>query len=593
MSTPRILAAGALLSCFLSIPACAQARALDLTDGPSAWQTVVDGVMGGRSSGRLREAEAGVVTFSGTLSLENNGGFSQMRRSARGRDFDGASGIEIECRGDGREYNFDVRVSNARMMAGGFQQSFATKDGDWVKVRLPFDKFELYSFGRKVRRAPELDPAKIESIGVTLSDKKAGPFQLDVRSIRAYDTEEVALAAKGTSDGSDLVSVARRAGLNTLLTCVTTAGLELPEGPVTIFAPTDDAFGALPKETVDLLLSPAGREQLTSILTYHVVAGRNGSAAVLNARELQSLNGQPLAIDASKAQIAGASILAVDVPFDGGVVHVIDKVMLPEQRAIKELAAASEQLSTLVAAATAGGLVNQLDGDNGPWTVFAPVDSAFAKLPAGTVESLLERGNRGKLVDILSLHVVPGRIAARELLAKGTLTSLRGRPVMPSLQAGGVTVNGAKIVAADIQAANGVIHLIDTVLLPASEEAPATDELTARASMRSTMSNGDLFDRVDAIYKRAVAFGVPRFNDGDPGACADIYEVACESILQLVGDLLPSEAKQNLKDALSNASQVSTDRSRAWALRRGLDAAWFALEQAPKSGALSPRGDER
>ena len=176
------------LSAALAVAASAHAQSfqLDFQGGVGSWNTVLDGVMGGLSTGRVTQPEPGLLRFTGELSLENNGGFSQMRRAVAEGALAGAEGLVMEVKGDGRTYNFDIRQSNVRMMAGSYQQSFETKDGQWTEVRLPLDEFTLYSFGRKVRRAPTLNPEKIESIGVTLSDKKAGPFALELRSIRAF-----------------------------------------------------------------------------------------------------------------------------------------------------------------------------------------------------------------------------------------------------------------------------------------------------------------------------------------------------------------------------------------------------------------------
>ncbi|MEC7726613.1 MAG: CIA30 family protein, partial [Planctomycetota bacterium] len=243
----------------LSAAASAQSFRLDFQDGVGAWNTVLDGVMGGLSTGRVSQPEQGLLRFAGELSLENNGGFSQMRRSVREGSMEGAEGLLLEVKGDGRTYNFDIRQSNVRLMAGGFQRSFATVAGEWTEVRLPLSDFELYSFGRKLRSAPTLDPNKIESIGVTLSDKKSGPFALEVRSIAAYGAGADAGDGGADGTGDDLGAVAKAAGLNKLLALVQAAELALPESPVTILAPTDAAFDALPEETVAALLKPAGR----------------------------------------------------------------------------------------------------------------------------------------------------------------------------------------------------------------------------------------------------------------------------------------------------------------------------------------------
>lgn len=132
---------------------------------------------------------------------------------------------------------------------------------------------------------------------------------------------------------------------------------------------------------------------------------------------------------------------------------------------IVDVAASNDQFSTLVAAVQAGGLVETLKGD-GPFTVFAPTNAAFAKLPAGTVESLLEPENRAQLVSILTYHVVPGAVTSDQLAGQRlTVETVQGQTVHIDGR-DGVTVNGANVTTADITASNGVIHVIDEVLLP-------------------------------------------------------------------------------------------------------------------------------
>ena len=131
---------------------------------------------------------------------------------------------------------------------------------------------------------------------------------------------------------------------------------------------------------------------------------------------------------------------------------------------IVDLAVATPDLSTLVAAVQAADLAGTLSGA-GPFTVFAPVNTAFEALPAGTVESLLEPANREQLRSVLTYHVVPGRIMSTDLTDGATVTTVEGTVVTIDLD-GGPSVNGANIVAADIEASNGVVHLIDAVLLP-------------------------------------------------------------------------------------------------------------------------------
>lgn len=191
---------------------------LEFDEGAAGWRTVVDGVMGGLSSGRVTSSAPGVLAFSGDLSLENNGGFSQIRRPVDGEDFAGADGIELRVRGDGRSYNFDLRAANARVMAGSYQTAFETINGTWITIRLPFEAFTLTSFGREVRQAPELEPTKIESLGLTLSDKVEGAFLLEIDSIRTYSTSaaetvQTALPTSTNDEALRLITLAISRGV--------------------------------------------------------------------------------------------------------------------------------------------------------------------------------------------------------------------------------------------------------------------------------------------------------------------------------------------------------------------------------------------
>ena len=131
---------------------------------------------------------------------------------------------------------------------------------------------------------------------------------------------------------------------------------------------------------------------------------------------------------------------------------------------IVDTAVAAGSFNTLAAALTAAGLVETLKGE-GPFTVFAPTDAAFAALPAGTVEDLLKPENKDKLIAILTYHVVAGKVMSTDLTEGMMAATVNGAEVMISLE-GGAKVNGAVISAADIAASNGVIHVIDSVMLP-------------------------------------------------------------------------------------------------------------------------------
>lgn len=133
---------------------------------------------------------------------------------------------------------------------------------------------------------------------------------------------------------------------------------------------------------------------------------------------------------------------------------------------IIDVAVAAGSFKTLAAALTAADLVEALKGE-GPFTVFAPTDAAFAKLPAGTVEDLLKPENKAKLVDILTYHVVSGKVMAETAVTLEKATALNKKDIALAVKDGVLTLNGsAKVVTADVKASNGVIHVIDTVILP-------------------------------------------------------------------------------------------------------------------------------
>ncbi len=123
--------------------------------------------------------------------------------------------------------------------------------------------------------------------------------------------------------------------------------------------------------------------------------------------------------------------------------------------------------STLAAALQAAGLVDTLQGD-GPFTVFAPTDEAFAKLPAGTVENLLKPENRDQLIAVLTYHVVPGKVEAKDVVKLDSAKTVEGAKVRIKVRNGTVYVDDAKVVQADVPATNGVIHVIDSVILPST-----------------------------------------------------------------------------------------------------------------------------
>jgi uncharacterized surface protein with fasciclin (FAS1) repeats len=276
----------------------------------------------------------------------------------------------------------------------------------------------------------------------------------------------------GTSQKADIVDTAVAAGsFKTLAAALGAANLVdtlKGKGPFTVFAPTDAAFAKLPKGTVATLLEKKNLPTLTSILTYHVVGGSMPAKKVLEQSGLVTLNGQRAALAVNKksqASIAGATIVTTDIQCSNGIIHVIDAVMMPATGNIVDVASKAGTFNTLIAAAKAAGLVGTLTS-KGPFTVLAPTDAAFAKLPAGTVEMLLKPENKAKLASILTYHVVAGRAFAADVAKATSVKSVQGGAIKITAKNGKVMANSATIVATDINASNGVVHVIDQVILP-------------------------------------------------------------------------------------------------------------------------------
>ncbi|MBG0788004.1 MAG: fasciclin domain-containing protein [Anaerolineaceae bacterium] len=274
-----------------------------------------------------------------------------------------------------------------------------------------------------------------------------------------------------TEEMKSIVDIAVADGrFETLVAALQAAGLAetlAGEGSFTVFGPTDDAFAKLPEGTVEALLEdiPA----LTDILLYHVVDGKVMAEDVVTLESAQTLQGEEVAISVENdmVYINDAQVIITDIMASNGVIHVIDTVLLPTAEepmsSIVEFAVADGRFGTLVAALQAAGLDETLAGE-GSFTVFAPTDDAFAKLPEGTVEALLE--DIPALTDILLYHVVDGKVLAEDVVMLNEAKSLNGRYVDIQIEDGMVYINDAQVIITDVMASNGVIHVIDTVLLP-------------------------------------------------------------------------------------------------------------------------------
>jgi uncharacterized surface protein with fasciclin (FAS1) repeats len=268
----------------------------------------------------------------------------------------------------------------------------------------------------------------------------------------------------------------------TLVAAVQAAGLAetlSSEGPFTVFAPTDDAFAALPEGTLESLLLPENKQQLTDILLYHVVPG-NVMAADVTGMDGQmadtALEGQQIGIKVDMDNVylnENTQVIITDIEASNGVIHVIDSVLLPssdeagmETMDIVDTAVADGRFTTLVTAVQAAELVDTLKSE-GPFTVFAPTDDAFAALPEGTLDTLLLPENKQQLTDILLYHVVPGQVMASDVVGLTSATTVLGKDATVTVEDGKVFLNdNVEIIITDIETSNGVIHVIDTVLLP-------------------------------------------------------------------------------------------------------------------------------
>lgn len=221
---------------------------------------------------------------------------------------------------------------------------------------------------------------------------------------------------------------------------------------------------------------------------------------------------------------------------------------------IVEVAKAAGQFKTLLVAAGAADFAGALGGD-GLITVFAPTDEAFAKLPKGTVQELLKPENKAKLAAILKYHVIAGKVTLADALAAGEGKTLQGAKVGAKFVDGRVLINSAQLLKADIPASNGVIHVIDSVLLPPDS---ASKPLGAAS-----------------LIELAITRGVPLFNDGDEAGCAAVYEITCESIR--ANPQTSKKSRETLAEALSEMREESSARRKAWILRATLDEVYTDL----------------
>lgn len=250
-------------------------------------------------------------------------------------------------------------------------------------------------------------------------------------------------------------------------------------GPFTVFAPTDAAFDAVdPMTLISLLLD---NEALSAILTYHVAGDSVMSTDLSDGQVITTLNGGDVTVSImdGTVMINDATVIVADLVGANGVVHVIDAVLLPpapQPATVVEIIVNSPDHTVLETAVIAAGLDDDLSGE-GPFTVFAPTDAAFAALPAGALEGLLADPT-GALADLLLYHVAGAAALSTDLSDGQLVTTLQGGDVEVTIDGMGVMINNANVIVADLVADNGVVHVIDAALsLPTGVESVNLSDL--------------------------------------------------------------------------------------------------------------------
>lgn len=297
----------------------------------------------------------------------------------------------------------------------------------------------------------------------------------------ALGASTTVLQACGGSDDEpqrNIVELAQNTpDLSILVEAVVAAGLAptLSTGSLTVFAPTNAAFAALLAElglSKEALL--ANKPLLTAVLTYHVLGSRVVRADVPLGKAITPVSGGFFKIESANGlkitdgRNRVSTITATDIQASNGVVHLVDRVLLPADKDIVATAMAVPDFSILVEAVAAAGLVATLKGP-GPFTVFAPTNAAFAALLAElglTKEALL--ANTALLTRVLTYHVVPARVLKAEVLVNTAIATVQGQSftVNPSLVITDQSLRTSRITGTDVFASNGVVHTVDRVLLP-------------------------------------------------------------------------------------------------------------------------------
>ena len=393
-----------------------------------------------------------------------------------------AAGLADVLNGDGPFTIFaPTDAAFAALPAGAIDALLADPTGDLKNIIL------YHALGSKVMSTDLSDGQTATTLlgkDITVTINNDGVFindaKVTVADIEADNGVVHVINAVLTPPSNTVADIiANSADHTTLEAAIEAAGLTVTlkgDGPFTVFAPTDDAFAALPAGTVDALLAdPNGA--LKDILLYHVLGAKVMSTDLSDGQTATTLLGKDITVTINNdgVFINDAKVTVADIEADNGVVHVIDAVLTPPSNTVADIIANSTDHTTLEAAIDAAGLTGTLKGE-GPFTVFAPTDDAFAALPSGTVDALLADPT-GALKDILLYHVLGAKVMSTDLSDGQTATTLLGKDITVTINNDGVFINDAKVTVADIEADNGVVHVISAVLTPDEETGIFNDRL--------------------------------------------------------------------------------------------------------------------
>jgi uncharacterized surface protein with fasciclin (FAS1) repeats len=346
-------------------------------------------------------------------------------------------------------------------------------EGGYHDVNFNINSITNESFGNPIEIASASLPVQSgagEMGSITFND--SGTYNYDCSVGQHAAMGMIGTIVVNSESNTILDIVVNSENHTTLESAVVAAGLVETlnsNGPFTIFAPTDDAFNLLPEGTVEYLLADT-TGALAALLTSHVSGGSTFSTSLFDGMIINTVAGTELMvnIDSNGVYIDNALVTVADLTADNGVVHVINAVLVPEPEVVSntvvEIIVNSPDHTLLAAAVAAAELAETLSGD-GPFTVFAPTDAAFALLPEGLIAQLLEDPS-GDLTTILTHHVHSGNVLSSTLIDGMMVPTLAGTELTVSIMDGMVQIDNANVTTANIETDNGVVHVIDAVLVP-------------------------------------------------------------------------------------------------------------------------------